>query len=258
LLGDPPAIFSRCARSAWRVHAGADATTELARCQDLLRGVMGAAANSWKVTQTVSSDMLAALGQATDQADAAAMNARAAAVRSAAAVPWGECMRGATLERADGEVAAAAPIDAAELHGKTVGLYFTASWCGPCRRFTPELVQTYKEANGGMEVVLVPWDATPAERAEYARQSGMRWLAVPHGAPGASHSLADELTLRYDVRSIPTLVVLEVSPDGREARVLSRDGRADVERGRRSLLSARTPWLERALHSGKQASERAG
>ncbi|CAA0818255.1 Probable nucleoredoxin 1 [Striga hermonthica] len=31
------------------------------------------------------------------------------------------------------------------LKGKTVGLYFSASWCGPCQRFTPNLVEAYNE-----------------------------------------------------------------------------------------------------------------
>ncbi|XVE92415.1 hypothetical protein REPUB_Repub01dG0095100 [Reevesia pubescens] len=31
------------------------------------------------------------------------------------------------------------------LKGKKLGLYFSASWCGPCRRFTPKLVEVYSE-----------------------------------------------------------------------------------------------------------------
>ena len=45
-------------------------------------------------------------------------------------------------------------------------------------------------------------------------------------------------SLRYDVRHIPSLVVLEVAPDGRDARVVSRDGRTDVATGRVPWLSA--------------------
>ena len=83
------------------------------------------------------------------------------------------------------------------------------------------------------------WDESRDDREEYAKALGMEWLAVPHEA----RSLADELTLRYDVKAIPTLIILEVSPDGSDARVLSSEGRAEVES--RHLHS--TEWLDRVL-----------
>lgn len=81
---------------------------------------------------------------------------------------------------------------------------------------------------------MVSWDDLSDDRKSYARQHGMPWLSLPHS--NDMRKLTDELTLRYDVIGIPTLVVLEVSADGKDARVLTCDGRMDIERGR-------TPWL---------------
>lgn len=32
-------------------------------------------------------------------------------------------------------------VSASDLKGKTVGLYFSAGWCQPCKVFTPQLIQ---------------------------------------------------------------------------------------------------------------------
>ena len=48
--------------------------------------------------------------------------------------------------------------------------------------------------------------------------------------PHEPRALTDELTLRYGVTSIPTLVMLQISPDGREAQLLTNDGREHVIR----------------------------
>ena len=47
------------------------------------------------------------------------------------------------------------------LEGKTLGLYFSAHWCPPCRQFTPMLKQfyaDYKAKDPNFEIVFVSGD----------------------------------------------------------------------------------------------------
>lgn len=67
------------------------------------------------------------------------------------------------------------------LKGKTaIAIYFSASWCGPCKKFTPVLAQLYKTLNKKgkkLEVVWLSRDRTSEEFLGYYQQ--MPWLAVP-------------------------------------------------------------------------------
>ena len=243
-LSDPPTIMRRCARSAWRSHATADAVDELDKSQISLRDLLVEAANTWKEKGTVDVVTLTQLDGAASKAESAVRAVRASAARGAAAVPWNECIGASTvLEQADRGTKATVGVDS--LNSKIVALYFTASWCGPCHRFSPTLVSLYESLRGGrargaekdLEVVLVSWDEEQADRERYARSAGMRWLALPH----EERALVDELTLRYDVKAIPTVIVLEVSSDGKEATVLSMDGRTEVLQGNAEWLRRVTP-----------------
>lgn len=63
--------------------------------------------------------------------------------------------------------------------GKTVGLYFSAHWCPPCRGFTPKLAEFYKKhhAEKKFEIVFVSSDRTEGDFGEYYKD--MPWLALP-------------------------------------------------------------------------------
>lgn len=102
-----------------------------------------------------------------------------------------------------------------ELKGKTVGLYFSASWCGPCHRFTPKLVDMYNDvsAKGGFEVVFVSADKDVDSFNEYF--SKMPWVAVPF----SESDTRDKLNDLFKVSGIPHLVLLD-----EYGKVLSDEG----------------------------------
>ncbi|VVA94062.1 unnamed protein product [Arabis nemorensis] len=91
------------------------------------------------------------------------------------------------------------------LKGKKIGLYFSAAWCGPCQRFTPQLVEVYNElvAKVGFEVVFVSGDEDEESFRDYF--SKMPWLAVPF-TDSATRDHLDEV---FKVRGIPNLVVID-------------------------------------------------
>ncbi|XWS63666.1 hypothetical protein CRYUN_Cryun06bG0121000 [Craigia yunnanensis] len=91
------------------------------------------------------------------------------------------------------------------LKGKKLGLYFSASWCGPCRRFTPKLVEVYSELSpkGDFEIIFVSGDEDEESFNGYF--SKMPWLAIPF-SDSETRSRLDEL---FKVMGIPHLVLLD-------------------------------------------------
>jgi nucleoredoxin len=62
--------------------------------------------------------------------------------------------------------------------GKTVGIYFSAHWCPPCRGFTPVLTEFYNKHNKSknFEVIFVSSDRDEKSFSEYYHE--MPWLAL--------------------------------------------------------------------------------
>ncbi|KAK6252533.1 hypothetical protein QUC31_014253 [Theobroma cacao] len=101
------------------------------------------------------------------------------------------------------------------LNGTKLGLYFSASWCGPCRRFTPNLMEVYSELSpkGDFEIIFVSGDQDEESFNGYF--SKMPWLAIPF-SDSETRSRLDEL---FKVMGIPHLVLL-----GENGKVLTDDG----------------------------------
>mmetsp|Transcript_43132 Transcript_43132/g.88271 ORF Transcript_43132/g.88271 Transcript_43132/m.88271 type:complete len:677 (+) Transcript_43132:77-2107(+) len=106
------------------------------------------------------------------------------------------------------------------LAGKTkIGIYFSASWCGPCHAFTPVLAKAYKElvdgGESGFEVVFVSADRNTEAFDKY--YDSMPWAAIPYDK---LDGLKDTLDEKFEVGGIPTLAV--VDQDGNVIRMDSR------------------------------------
>lgn len=121
------------------------------------------------------------------------------------------------LIKASGEKVDAEPA----LRGKIVGIYFSASWCGPCRKFTPQLVKFYNETaeKNNLEIVFVSLDREKSAMMNYMKKDAMPFLAVPFEE--ASHSKALKEKLR--VFGIPRLIIFD-----NEGKILSQNARWDV------------------------------
>jgi len=92
--------------------------------------------------------------------------------------------------------------------GKTVGLYFSAHWCPPCRNFTPKFAEVYKKvkasANGSnFEVIFLSSDRDEASFTEYYNE--MPWCTIPF----ADRKRKEQLSQHFEVRGIPSLVILD-------------------------------------------------
>ncbi|KAK8947851.1 putative nucleoredoxin 1 [Platanthera guangdongensis] len=93
-----------------------------------------------------------------------------------------------------------------DLEGKIVGLYFSASWCPPCRRFTPILAEAYNELasrNSNFEIIFISGDEDDEDFADYFAK--MPWLAIPFSDEDTRGSLSTE----FDVRGYPTVVIID-------------------------------------------------
>jgi nucleoredoxin len=95
---------------------------------------------------------------------------------------------------------------------KYLAVYFSASWCGPCREFTPKLVNWYKQQKAErdtFEVIFVSRDHSKDAMVEYMKQDAMPW-------PALSFAKADQRSSpleKYAGRGIPCLVVID--PEGK-------------------------------------------
>ena len=130
--------------------------------------------------------------------------------------------------------------DASSLKAKKyLAVYFSASWCGPCKQFTPRLVDWYKQHKPQLDkfdVIFVSRDDSKEDMLEYMKQDGMPWPALNFAKANQGNSPLET----YAGRGIPCLVII----DG-EGKVISHSykgeqyvGPSKVMQDLEGLLSA--------------------
>jgi len=92
-----------------------------------------------------------------------------------------------------------------------IGLYFSANWCPPCKRFTPLLIEFYNTAKklsstNEFEIIYVSSDRSNEEFEEYYGK--MPWLAIPPGTDD-SGTIKTKLSETLGVTGIPALAILD-------------------------------------------------
>lgn len=85
---------------------------------------------------------------------------------------------------------------------KIIGLYFTAKWCGPCKKFTPKLVKFRNENKDAFQFIMMSWDTNLEQQKQYMEKTKMEVAA----AECETH-FVKMMSSSFRVGGVPTLLL---------------------------------------------------
>ena len=106
---------------------------------------------------------------------------------------------------------------------KVIALYFSASWCPPCRSFTPLLTDFYNANKDDLEIIFVSSDRDEDSFSQYFGK--MPWLASVPGYSGAdANARQRKMAEMFKIQGIPSLIIL----DAKTGNFITDNGRTQV------------------------------
>lgn len=113
-----------------------------------------------------------------------------------------------TMKNLDGEA-----VNLSDFRGKVVLIDFWASWCGPCRKDNPHVVELYKKyKKDGFEILGVSLDKTKDKWEQAISKDNLTWTHVSD-----LKGWKNEVAQMYSVKSIPHTVLLD-----EEGKIIAR------------------------------------
>jgi nucleoredoxin len=100
------------------------------------------------------------------------------------------------------------PEEAEDMAGKKlIALYFSAHWCPPCRKFTPDLVAFYNRvavSHPEFEIIFVSADHSVSAMQTYMTEANMPWPAIAYDKIASKTEIN-----KYAGSGIPCLVLVD-------------------------------------------------
>ena len=100
------------------------------------------------------------------------------------------------------------PYDDTQLAEKKIfAIYFSAYWCGPCRKFTPQLAEYYNRVakqHPEFELIFFSSDRSQFGMDTYMKENKMPWPAVAYTKRDTKEALK-----KYAGKGIPCLVLVD-------------------------------------------------
>ncbi len=110
------------------------------------------------------------------------------------------------------------PISIGNYKGKVVLVDFWATWCGPCIRELPNVLDTYRKHHGkGFEIVGISLDESQEKLNAFTKEQGMTWQQFFDGKVWQN-----KLAQKYGVNSIPATYLLD-----KEGKIIGKDMRGE-------------------------------